>query len=228
MARPVEPRTYQRDDSVTFRKTDEPFGGLSNMAPGYPLCVNGVLIMTTEALYQASRFPHRPDVQRLIIRQTSPMTAKMRSKPFRNETRPDWDSVRVAIMRWTLRVKLVQNFERFRAMLFMTDERPIVEDSRRDEFWGAIAAKDDPRVLAGCNVLGRLLMELRQQVRSTEPEEWQDVHPPAVRDFLLFGRPVGMVRKADSPALRAPQARFAGVGTTADDLGATVAENPTS
>ena len=228
MARPVEPRTYRRDGCVTFRKTDEPFGGLSNMAPGYPLCVNGILIMTAEALYQACRFPHRPDVQRLIIKQTSPMTAKMRSKPFRDETRPDWDSVRVAIMRWTLRVKLVQNFEKLRAMLFMTDNRPIVEDSRRDEFWGAVATKDDPSVLVGCNVLGRLLMELRERVRSTAPEEWQDLHPPAIPDFLLFEQPVAIVLKADSPALRAPQSRFAGVGATADDLGSAVVGNPPS
>jgi len=211
MARSVEPRTYRRDDCVTFRKTDEPFGALSNMAPCYPLCVNGVSIMTTEALYQACRFPHRPDVQRLIIKQTSPMTAKMRSKPYRDETRPDWDSVRVAVMRWTLLVKLVQNFEKFRQMLFMTDARPIVEDSRKDEFWGAVATKDDSGILVGCNVLGRLLMELRERVRSTSPEEWQGVRPPAIPDFLLFEQPIGIVLKEDSPALRTPQARSAGV-----------------
>ena len=57
------------------------------------------------------------------------MTAKMRSKPYRDETRPDWDSVRVMIMRWTLRIKLAQNFEKFRTILFKTDEQPIVEDS---------------------------------------------------------------------------------------------------
>ena len=159
MPRPVESRTYRRDECVTFRKTDEPFGGLSNMAPGYPLCVNGVLIGTSEAIYQACRFPHLPDVQRLIISQTSPMTAKMRSKPYRDQSRPDWDAVRVVIMRWSLRAKLVQNWEKFRSLLLLTEDRPIVEDSRRDEFWGAIATKEDPSVLVGCNVLGRLLME---------------------------------------------------------------------
>jgi len=208
MARPVERRTYQRNECVTFRKTDEPFGGLSNMAPGYPLCVNGIPIMTAEAIYQACRFPHRPDVQRLIIQQTSPMTAKMRSKPYRDETRPDWDSVRVLIMRWTLRIKLAQNFEKFRTMLDMTDDKPIVEDSRKDDFWGAVASKDDPGVLMGCNVLGRLLMELREQVRSALLEQWYAVQPLAIPDFLLFERPIGIVLKADSPALSAPQTRF--------------------
>src|SRR5215208_5832704 len=90
-------REYHRHESIVFCKTKEEFGGLSNMAAGYPLTVNGVHIRTSEALYQACRFPLRPDVQRLIFEQRSPMTAKMKSKPYRNESRSDWDTVRVAI-----------------------------------------------------------------------------------------------------------------------------------
>ena len=40
---------------VVVYKTKEVFGGLSNMASGYPLQINGVCILTTEALYQACR-----------------------------------------------------------------------------------------------------------------------------------------------------------------------------
>src|SRR5436309_5954032 len=99
----IQTRTYKRAECAVFSKTKEEFGGLSNMAGGYPLCVNGVRILTSEALYQACRFPHRPEVQRLIIAQKSPMTAKMKSKPHREDSRPDWDEVRVLIMRWCLR-----------------------------------------------------------------------------------------------------------------------------
>src|ERR1039458_6253647 len=143
MAAPVESRTYRRQECAVFRKTDERFGGLSNMAPGYPLCVNGVPVWTAEAIYQACRFPHLPDVQRLILDQTSPMTAKMRSKPYREQSRADWDDVRLQVMRWCLRAKLVQNWEKFTALLLTTGEKPIVEDSRRDDFWGAVASKED-------------------------------------------------------------------------------------
>ena len=72
MGTAVETRSYERQDSVVFCKTNEEFGGLSNMAPGFPLRVNGIDILTSEALYQACRFPHLPDVQRLIITQKSP------------------------------------------------------------------------------------------------------------------------------------------------------------
>ena len=60
-------RTYSPSAAAVFLKTNEKYGGLSNMAPGFPLCVNGVRIRTSEALYQACRFPHLPDIQRQII-----------------------------------------------------------------------------------------------------------------------------------------------------------------
>ena len=50
-------REYDRAKSAVFRKTKERFGALSNMAGGFPLHVNGVKIRTSEALYQACRFP---------------------------------------------------------------------------------------------------------------------------------------------------------------------------
>lgn len=83
-------RIYDPAGSAVFLKTRERFGGLSNMAAGFPLVVNGVPIRTSEALYQACRFPLKPEVQKLIIAERSPMTAKMRGKPYRNFTRPDW------------------------------------------------------------------------------------------------------------------------------------------
>lgn len=182
-------RTYSRKNSIVFLKTNEPFGGLSNMAGGYPIHVNGVRILTSEALYQVCRFPHLPDVQKLIIGQISPMTAKMRSKPYRKDSRPDWDQVRVRIMRWSLRMKLANNWNTFSALLLKTGEYPIVEESRKDDFWGAKVV-DDGDTLVGMNVLGRLLMELREQVKQQERDAVLDIAPPDIPQFLLFGRPI--------------------------------------
>ncbi|MCW4648614.1 NADAR domain-containing protein [Pseudomonas aeruginosa] len=193
-------RTYSRKDSVVFRKTDEPFGGLSNMAGGYPIQVNGVRLLTSEALYQACRFPHLPDVQKLIISQISPMTAKMRSKPYRKDSRPDWDQVRVRIMRWSLRMKLANNWHTFSALLLKTGERPIVEESRKDDFWGAKVV-DNGDTLVGMNVLGRLLMELREQVRQQGRDAALDVAPPDIPQFLLFGRPIEVATSAPAPQI---------------------------
>lgn len=191
MSQASQVRTYDPAASVVFLKTNERFGGLSNMAPGFPLRVNGVRIRTSEALYQACRFPHLPDVQRKIIDEHSPMTAKMRSKPFRNDSRPDWDAVRVKIMRWCLRVKLAQNWREFGRLLLATGDRPIVEQSRKDDFWGAKVAEDGS--LVGMNVLGRLLMELREHLKGDEAEGLHAVEPLAIPEFLLFQRPIEMI-----------------------------------
>ncbi|MHB1655045.1 MAG: NADAR family protein [Burkholderiales bacterium] len=187
-------RTYVRGEVVVVYKTKEDFGGLSNMASGYPLQINGVRILTTEALYQACRFPHLPEVQREIIGQHSPMTAKMKSKPHRKGSRPDWGDVRYKLMRWCLRVKLAQNYEEFGRLLLATGDRPIVEQSRKDDYWGAKLAGEVDDTLIGQNVLGRLLMELREKLKDDREGALKVVLPLGIPDFLLLGRPIEPVR----------------------------------
>lgn len=162
------------------------------MAGGFPLLVNDVRILTSEALYQACRYPHLPDVQRMIIQQTSPMTAKMKGKPYQSETRPDWEEVKFKIMRWCLRVKLAQNYQEFSRLLLATRQRDIVEQSRKDDYWGAKVTEDGEE-LVGENVLGRLLMALRQRLNDDTPESLQSVEALPIPDFTLFDRPISTV-----------------------------------
>lgn len=176
-------RTYNRTDCIVFKNTKESFGGLSNMAAGFPVKVNDVIIPTIEALYQACRFPHLPEVQKLIINQKSPMAAKMVGKPHREDSRSDWDKVRVNIMRWSLRVKLACNWYEFGELLHSTGDKSIVEDSRKDRFWGATAVDDE--TLVGKNVLGRLLMELREELKSEYISDLEIVKPLQIDEFLL-------------------------------------------
>lgn len=161
------------------------------MAMGFPLEVNDIFIRTSEALYQVCRFPYQPEIQQLIIAQSSPMTAKMKSKPHRIKTRKDWERVRVNIMRWCLRVKLAQNWGKFRELLLSTENRPIVEESRKDGFWGAKPTGEG--TLEGVNVLGRLLMELREELRYGNSELVRDIKPLNIPSFLLLGEPIGIV-----------------------------------
>lgn len=186
-------RTYVRKDVVVVYKTKEAFGGLSNMASGYPLQINGVRILTTEALYQACRFPHMPEVQREIIGQHSPMTAKMKSKAHRKDSRPDWNEVRHKVMRWCLRVKLAQNYEEFGRLLLATCDQPIVEQSRKDNFWGAKLVDESGDILVGQNVLGRLLMELREKLKKDTSDALKTVPALNIPDFMILSRPVEIV-----------------------------------
>lgn len=159
------------------------------MAPGYPIKVNGITIKTSEALYQACRYPNLPDVQCMIIDQYSPMTAKMKSKLYRSQTRSDWDNVRVKIMRWCIETKLICNWEKFGSLLLSTKDMPIVEESARDAFWGAEPI--DEYTLKGVNALGRLLMEIRDRYkRFDKTKKYIILYPPNIDNFLLFSKPI--------------------------------------
>lgn len=199
-------RTYTRDKSIIFKKTSERWGGFSNMAPGYPLCVNGVYIRSSEALYQACRYPNNPEIQKKIIHQSSPMTAKMVGKPNRADTREDWHKTRIVIMKWSLRVKLAQNYEKFSALLKESGDNPIVESSNKDDFWGAKPV--DQQTLVGVNALGRLLMELRALVENSSKDQLSIVPVPNISNFLLLGDEIREVHASDVQPHSNPQSQF--------------------
>lgn len=90
------------------------------MAAGYPVYFGGTQIRTSEALYQACRFPDHPDIQREIIDQRSPMTAKDISRKYNYLTRKDWNDKRVAIMNWCIHLKLLYNWNKFGRLLMST------------------------------------------------------------------------------------------------------------
>jgi len=186
-----EIRVYDIDNCVSFRKTTEKFGGLSNMASGYPIVINKVFIRTSEALYQALRYSQYAKIQEEIITQTSPMTAKIKSKKYIDKTREDWDKVRVHIMRWSLRIKLLQNKDTFGKLLLDTGNLPIVEESSKDIFWGAKLINNK---LEGMNVLGRLLMQLREEYKEYN---FCVVEPLNINNFDLYNKKIFKITEKD-------------------------------
>lgn len=74
-----------------------------------------------------------------------------------------------------------------------TRDRPIVEQSRKDDYWGAKVIDEVGETLVGQNILGRLLMELREVLKADANEALKVVPPLSIPDFLLFGNPIGEV-----------------------------------
>lgn len=64
------------------------------------------------------------------------MTAKMVGKPYRHDSRPDWDRVRVEDHAVVWRLSSTMHWSQFSELLLSTGDQPIVEDSRKDDFWG--------------------------------------------------------------------------------------------
>jgi ribA/ribD-fused uncharacterized protein len=182
---------WNTTDCLVFRRTGGPFGGLSNSAAEFAVEVNGVRIQTSEALYQACRFPHLLEAQEAIVAAPSPMDAKKISRRHRANTRPDWTIVRLGVMWWCLRVKLAHNVERLGALLEATGDKDIVEDAANDAFWGAKPQADG--TLVGKNRLGLLLLELRDHARAGTKDKLRRVEPPPIPDFLLFGRSIASI-----------------------------------
>lgn len=115
----MEKRIYDPKEVISFRKTTEPFGGLSNMASGYSIFINNVIIPSSEHLYQAMRYPLFPEIQHEIISQDNAMKAKMVSNKYKEKySRPDWEMIQFKVMRWVLEVKLAQNWGEIQSNTF--------------------------------------------------------------------------------------------------------------
>lgn len=156
-------RIYPVRSCCIFWVTSREYGEFSNMSEGFPISISGINFKSSEALYQCCKFPDRPDVQEKIIAAPTAKIAKKISRGHGNLVRSDWLAVRSDVMRWTIRVKGVQHKKEFLFPLIQTESMPIVEQSSKDVFWGAVRIDE---WMVGVNVLGRLLMELREEIKA--------------------------------------------------------------
>ena len=160
----IERRRYAKDAVCAFRFTNAQWGELSNFYPlQAPIVAGPWRFTTSEALYQAAKFAGNREVQQRIAQAPSAREAKRIGRSPANRMSRAWDAQRVNVMRWVLRMKREAARIRIDAVLEASAERAIVEVSMRDQWWGAypFAARYEGR-----NVLGRLWMELRAQLRS--------------------------------------------------------------
>ncbi|MEB5993652.1 NADAR family protein [Serratia ureilytica] len=158
------------------------------MARGYPIIVNDIKIQSSETLYQAMRFTAHPEIQKEILSQNNPMYGKRISRQYHALTRTCWEQERVAIMKWAVCVKLCQNWEKFSTLLLSTGDKPIVEYSEKDQFWGAKSIGN--HTYSGMNVLGRILMLLRSTCENRGQKAFAVIPPPKLTSFYIFGEPI--------------------------------------
>lgn len=182
------------ENCAVIYKVDGEYGDLSNMSNAFPLTLGGLTIPSSEALYQMCRYPNRPDWQTEIMSSPHAMQAKMKARKEGRpkEGRPDWDQIKVDVMRWVLRIKLASYPRRMAALVRWSGQGPLVEQSKKDREWGAVLEADG--VLRGENLLGRLWGEIRDEVRqkfdTNQEKELLVVPPPAIEGMLLVSKPV--------------------------------------
>lgn len=185
----IEDRIYNKKDIISFAKIAGEWGRFSNMHYG-ALFVNETLIPSVEALYQSCKYPLYPNIQKEILSQDNAMKAKSISRQYIRYQRQDWEDVKYQIMRWCLMVKLIQEWDDLAPLLLKTKGFPIVEYSKKDAIWGAMPFGNDK--LKGKNILGRLLMDIRDKYILTNKKP-QFIPPLQISSFQLYGVNIGRV-----------------------------------
>lgn len=143
---------------INFYRTGDGYGCFSNFAP-YPIELKGKVWPTSEHYFQAQKFAGT-EHEEAIRRVKSPTVAARMGRDRKKPLRPDWEAVKDGVMRTAVRAKFRQHPE-LRELLLATGDATIVEHTERDAYWG------DGGDGSGRNMLGRILMEVRDELRAS-------------------------------------------------------------
>lgn len=143
------------ENQVFFYEHD--FYVLSNFA-AFQLEWKGYCFHTSEAAYHWEKFIDTNVAVAISIRLApSAHEAFKLAEKHHAARRPDWDQIKIGIMKQILRAKADQH-EYVTRKLLATGNRQLIEDSWRDDFWGWGPHKN------GHNMMGRLWMEIRDEI----------------------------------------------------------------
>lgn len=154
-------------DRVEFYRPGDAHGYMSNFAR-YPIATEvppygTVMFRTSEHYFQAMKFTD-PEHFWAVVNAPTPSQAAAEGRSRRRPLRGDWESVKDDVMRVALRLKFEQH-RALREKLLATGAGVLVEHSPVDYYWGDGARR------TGRNMLGVLLMELRDKLRAEDREK---------------------------------------------------------
>jgi len=118
----------------------------------------GKLWMTSEHAYHSEKFEDEDLIEQLRNTRSAHDAMKL-AYAHRDAYREDWDEVKLKIMKEILHAKVDQH-PYVKKKLLESGDKELIENSWRDDFWGWGPHKD------GANHLGKLWMEVREEVRS--------------------------------------------------------------
>ncbi|HTL88386.1 MAG TPA: NADAR family protein [Leptolyngbya sp.] len=147
-------------ETINFYHLDKPYGYFSNFAR-YAIELKGKTWATSEHYFQAQKFvgtSHEEDLRQAKNPREAADMGRDRNRPLR----PDWEAVKDDVMREAIYAKFTQHAD-LREKLLATGEAVLVEHTKNDRYWG------DGGDGTGRNMLGKLLVELRDRIRSEMP-----------------------------------------------------------
>jgi ribA/ribD-fused uncharacterized protein len=145
-----------------FYLASDEYGEFSNFAP-FPITLQGKVWPTSEHYFQAQKFAGTEHEE--AIRQVRrPMLAARMGRDRNRPLRHDWETVKDDVMREAVRAKFTQHPELLK-LLLATGDAHLVEHTTNDSYWG------DGGDGSGRNMLGHILMQLRDELRRNAAEQ---------------------------------------------------------
>lgn len=142
-------------NTIKFYRATGEYGFLSNLYKRR-IVFEDKEFTCAEAAYQFGKPKDRAVAEWLISAPKPHLCAVAAHALLAFDIRPDWNDIKVDRMRAVLEAKFTQHAD-LKVVLMGTGDATIIEDSQTDSFWGA--GKNG----TGQNMLGQLLMELRQK-----------------------------------------------------------------
>lgn len=147
--------------TIKFYKIGDAYGCFSNFS-GHPITLEGRQWPTSEHFFQAKKFDDATHVEK-IRTASSPTAAKRLGGSRKVPLRADWETVKDDVMYEALKAKFTQHAF-IKKVLLDTGDAKLVEHSRLDKYWA------DAGDGTGKNMLGVLLMKLRDELRTADHE----------------------------------------------------------
>lgn len=146
---------------INFYSTKDAYGCFSNFSR-HKIFLKDKSWKTTEHYFQAQKFAGTSHEEELRLAD-SPMEVAKMGRDRKRPLRKDWETVKDDIMREALKAKFTQH-EDLREILLETKDAELVEHTKNDSYW---ADGGDGK---GKNMLGILLMELREEFKKEQSE----------------------------------------------------------
>lgn len=140
---------------ISFYTPNDKYGYLCNFS-SHGFMLDDVYWPTVEHYFQAQKFAGSEHAEKIRIAR-SPKEAKNLGMTRKLTIRPDWETVKVDIMRRAVLAKFRAHAD-LRERLLATGNQEIVENAPGDYFWGC------GKLGGGQNWLGKILMEVRSSL----------------------------------------------------------------
>lgn len=169
----TESATVEDKNEIHFyRSNEKPYGVFSNLHRT-PVMFEGRLYPTSEHAYQAGKASKENVKEWLLNAPTPSLVAMAAHGLYTWDIVPNWSKIKFDRMKDILRAKFTQH-EELKGLLLETGEARLVEvgttDNAVNRTWGEVNGK-------GKNMLGVLLMEVREELRLEEVKKAKKAKP---------------------------------------------------